>query len=78
MMRAFSNSCRVTHVKIGILRNTECSHHREVSVRFFVFDHVVALPHVEGETYEKLALTRITIPHRETCTINESNPHGIQ
>jgi hypothetical protein len=47
-------------------------------VRFFVFDHVVALPHVEGETYEKLALTRITIPKRETCTLDESNPHGIQ
>jgi hypothetical protein len=47
-------------------------------VRFFMFDHVVVLPYVEGETYEKLALTWITIPKRETCTINESNPHGIQ
>jgi hypothetical protein len=47
-------------------------------VRFFVSDQVVALSHVEGETYEKQVLTRITIPNRETCTINESNPHGIQ
>jgi hypothetical protein len=47
-------------------------------VRCFVFDHVVALPHMEGETYEMLVSTRIAIPHRETCTINEPNPHGIQ
>jgi hypothetical protein len=40
--------------------------------------HVVALPHVEGETYEKSTLARITIPNSETCTINESNPHSIQ
>jgi hypothetical protein len=36
----------------------------------FVFDPVVALPHVEGETYAKLTLTRITIPNSETGTIN--------
>jgi hypothetical protein len=34
--------------------------------------------HTKGETDVQLALTRLTIPKRAICTLNASNPHGIQ
>jgi hypothetical protein len=58
----FGNSWSITHIEIGISRDPECSIISGGFCALFVFDHVLALPHVEGETYEKLALTRMTIP----------------